>query len=80
MLDGRWVYNYFSGDNFTLPRNDYIVINMGMRMNLFKKGYVQVNIENILDTDYSVYVDIPGSSGFYRMPGRSFYLSTGYEL
>ncbi|HDI83825.1 MAG TPA: TonB-dependent receptor [candidate division WOR-3 bacterium] len=81
MLDGRWVYNYFSGDNFTLPRNDYIVVNIGARMNLFKKGYVQVNIENILDTDYSIYVvDIPGSSGFYRMPGRSFYLSTGYEL
>jgi outer membrane cobalamin receptor len=71
-LSGSYLTDYYAADNYSDVIPSYYVFDF--RLNFKPKDYLSVSlgIDNVLDKEYSRYVEIPGATGLYRMPGRTF--------
>ncbi|MFW6140075.1 MAG: TonB-dependent receptor [Acidobacteriota bacterium] len=71
-LQGQYVTDYFAGDFSTRPLPSYFLLNTRTGFNLTQKIKIFLDINNLLNTDYNIFVDLPGiASGTYPMPGRN---------
>lgn len=74
-LQGQYVTDYFAGNFSTRSLPSYFLLNIRMSLNLSKKIKIFLDINNLFNQDYSIFVELPGiASGIYPMPGRNFNL------
>jgi len=74
-LQGQYVTDYFAGDFSTRPLPSYFLLNSRMSLNLSQKIKIFLDINNLFNKDYRIFVDLPGiASGIYPMPGRNLNL------
>lgn len=72
-LIGQFVSDYFAEDNRKEGIPDFFVLNSKLTYHLLSGLKIFLAIDNVFDTEYELYVDIPGSgAGRYLMPPRSF--------
>lgn|GEM_PF-182636 len=75
-LTGQYVTCYFAGNNETKPLPSYFLLNNRWRWQVSNHVEIIVDVQNILNTDYQIFVSLPGiGTGPYPMPRRSFQLS-----
>jgi len=73
-LSGRYLTDYYAADNHSEEIPSYYVFDF--RLNVRPKDYISLSlgVDNILDEDYTRYVEVPNANGLYYMPGRTFKL------
>ncbi|MFP4083123.1 MAG: TonB-dependent receptor [Candidatus Aminicenantes bacterium] len=72
-LRGQYVRDYFAGDFSRSPLPSYFLLNSRMDIKILSFADLLLDVNNILNTDYQIYVDLPGmAAGVYPMPARSF--------
>jgi vitamin B12 transporter len=78
-LSGRYLSDYYAGDNHTDAISSYYVFDF--RLNFRPKDYISLSlgIDNILDEYYERYVEVPNATGLYSMPGRTFKIGLALE-
>jgi len=70
---GRYVSDYYASDNKQDPIPSYGLINFHLNVMPGSNLTLSLGVDNLLNRDYSKYVDIPGNdAGLYKMPGRTF--------
>jgi len=78
-LQGQYVTDYFAGDFSTRPLPSYFLLNSRISFNVSKKTKIFLDINNLFNKDYNIYVELPGiASGIYPMPGRN--LNIGFKI
>ncbi len=71
-LGGEYVSSYYSKNEKKGKLDDYLTINLRANYRLFDNLKIFAEIDNLLDSSYSIYADLPGdSAGVYPMPGRN---------
>jgi outer membrane cobalamin receptor len=71
-LQAQYVTDYFASDFSANPLPSYFLLNSRLIINISGALDFFVDINNIFDKDYRIYVDLPGiESGIYPMPGRN---------
>jgi outer membrane receptor protein involved in Fe transport len=74
-LQAQYITDYFSADNSQNPLPSYFLLNARVAVKLNRSIDIFLDINNIFDTDYLIYLDLPGyGSGSYPMPKRNFSL------
>ncbi|HZX10879.1 MAG TPA: TonB-dependent receptor [Acidobacteriota bacterium] len=74
-LQGQYVTDYYAGDFSTRPLPSYFLLNTRMGFNISQKVKIFLDINNLLNKNYNIFVDLPGiASGVYPMPGRNLNL------
>lgn len=77
---GQYISKYYADDSCKAQINDYYVVNTKLIYKLLSNLRAFIGVDNLLDTEYSFYVDLPGgAAGLYRMPGRAFTLGMTFE-
>ena len=72
-LQAQYVANYYAEDFSRSSLPSYFLLNLRFEMNALSFLGLFIEMNNILDKDYLIYVDMPGiAAGSYPMPGRSF--------
>jgi iron complex outermembrane receptor protein len=78
-LHAQYITDYFSADNSQNPLPSYFLLNTRVAVKLSRFIDIFLDMNNILDTDYLIYLDLPGQgSGSYPMPERN--ISLGIAL
>jgi iron complex outermembrane receptor protein len=78
-LKAQYIADYFGADHSQNPLPSYLLLNMRTAVKLNRFTNIFLDINNLLDTDYLIYLDLPGfGSGSYPMPGRN--ISLGITL
>jgi len=78
-LQAQYITDYFGADHSQNPLPSYLLLNARAAVELSRFINIFLDINNILDTDYLIYLDLPGlGSGSYPMPGRN--ISLGISL
>jgi len=78
-LQGQYVTDYFAGDFSTRSLPSYFLLNTRMSFHITQKINIYLDINNLLNKDYNIYVELPGiASGIYPMPGRN--LNIGIKI
>lgn len=78
-LQCQYVSNYYADNYFTNRLPSYFLINSRFTIQLIRNLELYVDLNNLLDTDYMIFVDLPGiASGSYVMPGRNIHV--GFRL
>ncbi len=73
-LMAQYVTDYYAGNNKTNRLSSFFLLNAKMDLDLSRYFGLFLAINNILDTDYKIYVNLPGqAAGAYPMPGRSIH-------
>ncbi len=78
-LQTQYITDYYAEDfaQYRLP--SYFLLNLRFEVNALSFLGIFVEMNNILDKDYLIYVDMPGiEAGPYPMPGRS--LNIGFSI
>jgi outer membrane cobalamin receptor len=78
-LQTQYITDYYAEDfaQYRLP--SYFLLNLRFELNALSFLGIFVEMNNILDKDYLIYVDMPGiEAGSYPMPGRS--LNIGFSI
>lgn len=71
-LQAQYVTDYFASDFSANPLPSYFLLNSRMIVNVSRTLELFLDINNIFDKDYRIYVDLPGiAAGAYPMPGRN---------
>ncbi|MEA2004779.1 MAG: TonB-dependent receptor [Acidobacteriota bacterium] len=71
-IQAQYVTDYFACDFSQDPLPSYFLLNSRWILNVSSALEIILDINNILNKDYLVYVDLPGlGAGAYPMPGRS---------
>ena len=71
-LQGQYITDYFSADLSQNPLPSYFLLNARASVELSRFCDIFLDINNILDTDYLIYLDLPGiETGSYPMPKRN---------
>ncbi|RLE03386.1 MAG: hypothetical protein DRJ11_04440 [Candidatus Aminicenantes bacterium] len=72
-VTGQYVAGYYAGDNQSQPLPNYFCLNARFFWTISHHVEALVEVRNILDADYQIFVDLPGiGTGPYPMPGRNF--------
>ena len=77
-INGKYVRDYYADDNGENPLPNYFLVNTRFNFSPFPFLRFFIHVENLLDTDYELYVDIPDAAGVYEMPGRN--ITVGGEV
>jgi len=71
-LQAQYVTDYFASDFSANPLPSYFLLNSRLIVNISSALELFLDINNIFDKDYRIYVDLPGiADGVYPMPGRN---------
>jgi iron complex outermembrane receptor protein len=74
-LNAQYVADYYAGDFSTVRIPNYFLLSGRLGWRFLPAWEIFLNVHNMTDTDYLIYVDLPGmSAGRYPMPGRSLNL------
>lgn len=74
-LNGQYVVDYFADDFSRLRIPNYFLLNSRLAYKISPTIEVFCDLNNLLDTDYQIYVDLPGlEAGSYPMPGANINL------
>ena len=74
-LQAQHVADYFAADDSQKPLPSYLLFNSRLNVKVTSFFELFLDVNNILNEDYMVYVDLPGiDSGAYPMPGRNLHL------
>ena len=74
-LQAQYIADYFSADHSQNPLPSYLLLNARASVEVNRFCDIFLDINNILDTDYQIYVELPGlGTGAYPMPRRSLNL------
>ena len=75
----QYVSDYFAANFFTNRLPSYFLVNSHFAFRLHQNLELYVDLNNILDRDYMIFVELPGiASGSYIMPGRNIHI--GFRL
>jgi iron complex outermembrane receptor protein len=78
-LQAQYITDYFGADHSQNPLPSYLLVNARAAVDLSRFINIFLDINNILNTDYLIYLDLPGlGSGSYPMPQRN--ISLGITL
>jgi len=71
-LMAQYVTDYYAGNNKTNRLPSFLLLNAKIDLDLSRSFGFFLALDNVLDTDYKIYVNLPGqAAGSYPMPGRS---------
>ena len=71
-LQGQQVNSYFAASDSQRPLPAYFVLNSRLRVSFIRNLDVIIDLNNVLDEEYVIYGEFPGSSaGTFVMPGRN---------
>lgn len=71
-LNSQYITDYFADDFSRLRMPNYFLLNSRLAYKLTSSIEVFCDLNNLLDTDYQIYVDLPGlEAGAYPMPGAN---------
>ena len=71
-LNGQYVGKYFAADYSSHPLPNFILIGSRVKFDLSPVVELFLDINNMLDEDYLIFVELPGiASGIYPQPGRN---------
>ena len=71
-LQAQYVMDYFADDFSARPLSSYFLLNSRMSIDISSSVELVLDVNNIFDTKYNIYVDLPGvAAGVYPMPGRN---------
>jgi outer membrane cobalamin receptor len=74
-LQAQYVTDYFAGDFSSNHLPSYLLLNSRLMVNISPALELFLDINNIFNKDYRIYVDLPGiEAGIYPMPGRNLNL------
>jgi outer membrane receptor protein involved in Fe transport len=74
-MQAQYVTDYFASDFSTNSLPSYILLNSRLIVNISSAVELFLDINNIFNEDYRIYVDLPGiAAGIYPMPGRNLNL------
>lgn len=74
-LNAQYVTDYYAGDFSQLRIPNYFLLGGRLSYGFHPAWKIFLDVHNLTDTDYLIYVDLPGiSAGRYPMPGRSLNL------
>lgn len=74
-LAGHHVGRYYAADSSQSPIPSYTTFDCRLRGRILSWLGAHLAVENLLDAQYSIFADLPGTSaGLYRQSGRSFTL------
>lgn len=73
-LTAQYVTDYYAGNDRTQPLPSFFLLHYKLEYSLSRYFSLLFSLNNILDTDYQIYVNLPEGTGPYPMPGRSFNL------
>jgi len=74
-MQAQYVTDYFASDFSTNSLPSYFLLNSRLIVNISRALELFLDINNIFDKDYRIYVDLPGiAAGIYPMPGRNLNL------
>lgn len=74
-LQAQYVTDYFADDFSLNLLSSYFLLNSRLNIKVSPALELFLDINNILNKDYMIYVDLPGlAAGTYLMPGRSLNL------
>lgn len=76
----QYVGNYFAADNRQQKIDDYCIARVQCEYEVHTGLKIFGAIENIFDTTYKLYVENPGSTGLYTMPGRTIDVGIRYAF
>lgn len=78
-LQTQYVTDYFAGDDSANPLPSYFLLNSRLILNISPILEFFLDINNLFNRDYRIYVDLPGiAAGVYPMPGRN--LNFGFRI
>lgn len=74
-LQGQYITDYFGANFSQSPLSSYLLLNARVVVELSRYINVFLDLNNILDTNYLIYLELPGlGSGSYPMPKRNINL------
>ncbi|MBN1272709.1 MAG: TonB-dependent receptor [Candidatus Aminicenantes bacterium] len=78
-IQARYVADYYAADFSEKPLPSYFLLNSRLRLGISEMVEIFIDLNNILNSEYQVYVDLPGiAAGAYPMPGRN--IQVGFSL
>jgi len=74
-IQAQYVTDYFASDFSANPLPSYFLLNSRLIVNISRALELFLDINNVFDKDYRIYVDLPSiAAGIYPMPGRNLNL------
>jgi len=73
-VTAQYVTDYYAGDNNTGLLPSFFLLNGKLELDITRYFSILISLNNILDTHYQIFVNLPEASGPYPMPGRSLNL------
>lgn len=71
-ISGQYIWNYYAEDNHKSPIDDFLVLNWKLSYAITSGIKAFLGCDNLLNENYTIYVDLPSGSGLYSMPPRVF--------
>ena len=79
-LQASYVTDYFADDGHMNRLPSYLLLNSRISVSLTSYLHVFVDIQNILNADYMIFLELPGlASGSYPMPGQNIHLGLSFR-
>lgn len=60
--------------------DDYNILNLKLNYEIVKNLNLYTTIDNVTDTEYKIYTEVPSASGVYTMPKRTFGFGVVYNF
>lgn len=70
----QYVTDYYAGNDRTQKLPSFLLLNYRIEWKASRYFSVFLNLDNLLNTGYQIYVNLSEAAGPYPMPGRSAYL------
>ncbi|MEA3493129.1 MAG: TonB-dependent receptor [Candidatus Margulisiibacteriota bacterium] len=79
--NAQYVGDYYAADDKQSPITPFLVFNSKVNFEAVPGVFGFIAMDNMLNTDYVVYADLPGgSAGTYTMPGRTITAGLNYKF
>lgn len=73
-ITAQYVTGYYAGDNNTGALPSFFLLDYKLELDVARYFSILISLNNIFDTHYQIFVDLPEGAGPYPMPGRSINL------
>lgn len=60
--------------------DDYNILNLKLNYEMVKNFNIYATLDNVTDLEYKIYTEVPGASGVYTMPKRTFGVGVIYNF
>jgi len=70
----QYVTDYYAGNNKTQKLPSFFLLNYKIEWNFTRYLSAFLNLDNLLNTKYQIYVNLSEAAGPYPMPGRAVYV------